>query len=132
MQSKPYPISLVALIIFIAIVNLMAEVYYWYWRMRWFDQPMHFLGGVWLASSALWWFYARRGAALPTFIKILGVCLASSLGIGLLWEVLQAGLGLETAGHMSRVGGTLSDLFFDTIGGLAVAMGTFVRIRNNK
>lgn len=110
----------------------MAEVYYWYWRMRWFDRPMHFLGGVWLAASALWWVYARRGLALPTFSKILAVSLSAAVGIGLLWEVMQAGLGLETVGHMSRLSGTLSDLLFDTLGGVAVAIEAAIYIRNKK
>ena len=132
MRSKQYPNSLVALIVFIAIVNLMAEVYYWYWRMRWFDRPMHFLGGVWLAGTALWWFYGRRSVPLSGFFKIFMVCIAAAFGVGLVWEIFQAGLGLETAGHASRIGGTLSDLLFDTIGGTTVAIYAWFRTRNNK
>ena len=30
----------------LGILNYLAFKNYWYWRFRWFDQPMHFLGGL--------------------------------------------------------------------------------------
>ena len=132
MQSKSYPVSLLALIVFIAVVNLMAEIYYWYWRMRWFDKPMHFLGGVWLASTAIWLWYGRKGLRQSNFLKILGISLLGAFGVGLLWELLQAGLGLETVGHVSRLSSSLSDLLFDVLGGMAAAIWVWVEGRNKK
>ncbi len=131
MQPRSFPVSLLVLITFIAVTNWLAEVYFWYWRMRWFDIPMHFLGGVWLAAAFLWWKYARKGNPLPHFTKILGASLIAAVGIGLIWEVIQAGLGLETVGHASRMSGTIKDLFFDTLGGITVAVWVGVRSQNN-
>jgi hypothetical protein len=130
MQSRQFPIFLLVLIVFIAIVNWMAEVYYWYWRMRWFDMPMHFLGGVWLAWTALWWWYTRRGRVMADFKGIFAVSLVSALGVGLLWEAFQAGLGIETAGHASRLSGTLIDLLFDILGGSFAAVWAWIYSRN--
>ncbi len=129
MQQRRYPISLVALILGIAVINVLAEMYYWYWTMRWFDRPMHFLGGVWLAASALWWVYERKGVIPPRFSRVLLVCVAAAFGIGALWELMQAGLGLETAGHVSRLGGTISDLLFDILGGVAAAVWGWARVK---
>jgi len=40
-----FPITLVIFLVAIALVNAFADVYHWYWTMRWFDMPMHFAGG---------------------------------------------------------------------------------------
>ncbi len=55
MPTRPFPHVLVALILAIAVVNAFAHYHYWYWTMRWFDMPMHFAGGMWLAGVAIWW-----------------------------------------------------------------------------
>lgn len=122
MQSRSFPKALLILIISIAVVNFLAEIYSWYWRMRWFDAPMHFAGGVWLAATALWIQYERKGNPLPNFNKILVTSLVAAVGIGFLWEVFEALLSLKLLGHINAMPDTLSDLFFDTVGGVAVAV----------
>lgn len=130
MRSKSYPIALLALIVFIGAVNLFAEIYYWYWRMRWFDMPMHFLGGVWLAATALWWYYGWLEAKNQHFYRVLAICIIASLGIGFLWEVFEAGLALQTVGHINAMPDTLSDLMFDTLGGVTTAFGAWIHLKN--
>jgi len=131
MQSRSFPLILVFLIIAIAAVNAFAESYYWYWRMRWFDMPMHFAGGVWLAGTAVWWWYSKKEKLQNHFFSILAVCLTAALGVGLAWERFEAGLGLATVGHINEIADTLGDLFFDTLGGTAVALFTWVRMKQN-
>lgn len=122
MQSRSFPLSLFTLIVSIAVVNFLAEIYSWYWRMRWFDMPMHFAGGVWLATTGLWLYYERKGKKLPRFSKILAISLAAAVGVGLLWEVFEALLSLKLLGHINAMPDTLSDLLFDTLGGLTAAI----------
>lgn len=130
MQSRTFPIFLVVLIVAIAVVNGFAESYYWYWRMRWFDMPMHFSGGVWLAGAAVWWRYYRNGKIAVSFLQILMTCLLAALGVGLLWEVFEAWLSFVTVGHINAMPDTLGDLLFDTTGGTVVAV--FVWLRRKK
>lgn len=122
MQSRSYPLSLFTLIVSIAVVNFLAEIYSWYWRMRWFDAPMHFAGGIWLAATALWLLYERKWEKLPSFYKILTISFIAAVGIGFLWEVFEALLSLKLLGHINAMPDTLSDLFFDTLGGVTAAV----------
>lgn len=128
MQARTFPLILVVLIVVIAIVNGFADYYYWYWRMRWFDMPMHFAGGVWLAGTVAWWRYFRRETAMVSFFHILATCLVAALGIGFLWEVFEAWLSFVTVGHINAMPDTLGDLLFDTIGGTTVAVFTWWRL----
>ncbi|MBI5400638.1 MAG: hypothetical protein HZB12_00770 [Candidatus Yonathbacteria bacterium] len=121
MPTRRIPVLLVVLLVAIAVVNWLAESYYWYWRMRWFDMPMHFAGGVWLAGVAMWWRYYHHEKLPVSFLQILTTCLVAALGVGLLWEVFEAELSFVTAGHINAVPDTLKDLLFDTIGGIVVA-----------
>lgn len=123
MLTRRIPIFLVALIVAIAVVNGFADKYYWYWQMRWFDMPMHFSGGVFLAGVVFWWYYNREGEPFDgNFLKVITICLSAALGVGIAWEIFEAIVGLMTVGHINAMSDTLSDLFFDTLGGIAVAV----------
>ena len=93
---------------------------------------MHFLGGVWLASTAIWLWYGRKGLHQSNFLRILGVSLLGSFGVGLLWELLQAGLGFETVGHASRLSSSLNDMLFDVLGGTAAGVWVWIQGGNKK
>ena len=123
MKSYPQiPTSLLFLLIVIAVVNAVAEVYHWYWTMRWFDIPMHFSGGMWLAGMALWWVYFRKGVTPRGFLALWGVSVVAAFGIGFLWEGYEAVISFATVGHMNNLLDTLGDLLFDILGGTTVAI----------
>lgn len=121
MQTRPFPLILVALILAIALVNGLASAYYWYWKMRWFDMPMHFTGGVWIAGVAVWWMYYRLGERVNKLLPTIAVCIVSAFGVGLVWEVFEAIVSLMTVGDINAIPDTLSDLLFDVLGGVTVA-----------
>ncbi|MFZ2832083.1 MAG: hypothetical protein WAZ40_02930 [Minisyncoccia bacterium] len=128
-QQFRFPIVLVFFLVAIAVVNGFAGYYHWYWIYRWFDMPMHFLGGAWLAGFGIWWQYAKKGIAVPKFSTLLPVCLVYVLSIGLLWEVYEAVIGFMTVGHANAINDTISDLFFDIGGGIVVAFGVKMSLR---
>lgn len=121
-QSPQIPIFLVFFLIIIAVVNGLADTYHWYWTMRWFDMPMHFAGGAWLAGFGVWWQYSKQGVPMQRFLPLLGVCIVYALSIGLLWEAYEAVVSFFTVGHMNAIPDTLSDLLFDILGGTSVAI----------
>ena len=131
MNSKQYqiPTSLLFLIIAIAIVNGLAETNSWYWIYRWFDMPMHFAGGMWLAGMAVWWVYFRGGDKSPRFISLWGVSVLSAFSIGFFWEIFEAGVSFLTVGHMNNILDTLGDLLFDILGGTTIAVIMWVRAK---
>lgn len=57
MDKKSYPTSLFIFVLVILIFQVVAEHFYWYWRIWWFDMPMHFAGGLWVGLSVLWFVF---------------------------------------------------------------------------
>lgn len=126
------PPFLVFLIVAIAVVNGFADKYYWYWQIRWFDMPMHFFGGVWLAGMTIWLYPHLRTKLPDSFSKILLICLAAAFGVGLTWEIYEAMISYLTVGHINAMPDTLSDLLFDILGGTTVAIFTWWRIKQKQ
>jgi hypothetical protein len=115
-----------ALLIFIIFgVNVIAGKFYWYSTIWWFDMPMHFLGGIWLGLASVWVYFFRRKGDMPriTVSKIVRIALVTSLVVGFGWELYEYAVqmiipGAEIASPLD----SLSDLFFDTAGGLVAAL----------
>lgn len=124
MQLRPFPRVLGFLVLAIAIVNVFAHQYYWYWLMRWFDMPMHFFGGIWIAGAVLWWrFFSGKFTSVELTTKaIFTWAIIGAVGIGLAWEVFEAVVSYLTVGRMNDMGDTISDLVIDTLGGLLSAV----------
>lgn len=100
-------------------LNLIAFRYFLYWRLRWFDMPMHFLAGVVVASVVLW---VLTFEIPPTsnltryrFALVFGVTLA----VGIAWEVFEYAAGI-TRGEPGYWFDTLHDLVMDGVGGAAL------------
>ena len=121
MQAKSFPTVLAVWIVVLAIINGLATAYYWYWSMPWFDMPMHFFGGILAAGCALWWLYSRKGHSFPKFLPLLMICIFAALSVGLLWEIFEGVVSFNSTGHINEMTDTMSDLFFDSLGGVMVA-----------
>ena len=127
MRNKSFPISLIILILLIAVVNGLANEFSWYWRIPWLDIPMHFLGGFWVGSVALWSFLDNTTSKIGRTITI---SISAALLAGILWEVFEFNIGaLTLAPGQSSIIDTISDLSFDIIGG-AVA-GIYFLFKNH-
>jgi hypothetical protein len=117
----------------IAVVNAFAEHYYWYWLMRWFDMPMHFAGGIWLAGTVLWWrFFSGKFTVSPNAKTIFAWAVLGAIGVGLIWEVYEAAVSYFTVGHMNDILDTIGDLVLDTMGGAVAAGILWVRTHNKQ
>ncbi len=119
-NRKIFPKSLFWLVLFISIVNALATVFSWYWRIPWLDMPMHFLGGFWVSSVAMWWFYSQiiDFKHRNIFIFSIGVVLI----IGSLWEIFGFGIDKFTLVSRSDLAlDTISDIIFDVIGAIVSA-----------
>lgn len=96
-----------ALIIFIFLINLLAMKFFWYYTFPWFDMPMHFLGGLWVALATFYLFNPKS----PWLLAFLSV-----LVIGILWEVFEFSLDAFITLRVWDSVDTLGDLFFDLLG----------------
>ena len=74
---------------------------------------MHLLGGTWIAMTLVGLEYLHK---LPVKLNLFRVMLVV-LGIGLAWEIYELFFGLTLTAQGGYLADTLSDLFFDLIGG---------------
>jgi hypothetical protein len=129
MRSATLFYGTVALIVVIAIANTIALLFGFYWHWSWFDIPMHFLGGLWIACFSTW---LARFAGINWQARqwSLGVVtLGSALAIGLVWEAFEIAIGaVYIFGPYPYLPDTTLDLLMDVSGGvLAWALVRHVR-----
>lgn len=93
----------------IAVLHILAVAFYLYSFYWWFDIPLHFLGGLSVGLTALYW----RGRIAP-FAAAAGAALA----FGLMWELFEYAAGITLNGIGSYPLDTVKDLFLDAAGGL--------------
>ena len=104
-----FSFSLLSLFYSIALV----EGLFFYWR--WFDIPMHFLGGFFAAAVSLWCFFNKLKHNREIF-------LASFFGdflIGAVWELFEYFTGLTFVVYGNYVFDTIKDFLMDGLGALA-------------
>lgn len=126
MIQRKFPWFLAVALFIIAGVNSVANNYSWYWTIRWFDMPMHFAGGAWLAGVTIWWkFFSGRqdiSSVAPTITRLIAWGVGGAFVIGLGWEVYESVVSFLTQGHINNIQDTISDLFLDMAGGTLVAI----------
>jgi hypothetical protein len=125
---------LAVFIIAIFIAHTLVLYLHWYSKFLWLDAFFHFLGGFWLAAAIFHWGKKYTGLLSESrWILILAVVSLVSL-IGVFWEFFEFGadmlFGLQNSPWRQQYGlaDTLSDLFWDLIGGLLAA---FLITRNS-
>jgi len=107
-----YTISLALLV---GVLDFLANEYYFYWTVSWYDMMMHFLAGVLVAFAiALFWHYLFKGEYNK---KSIFTALAMSLFVGLVWEWYELYFELTSAQDgWLYYRDTISDLFLDLFG----------------
>ncbi len=117
---------IISLLIFILAIHVIATVNYWYWTVSWFDIPMHFLGGFWVATAFIT-LNSKFGVKLPNYLITLIAILSFVAFIGVLWEFAEFlfDVFISSGGYakivQQDVADTLGDLLLDLLGGLTVA-----------
>ena len=103
---------------------------------------MHFGGGLWLGLFWLWFIF-RSGKlklpVLPFYVTLISVASFAVLG-GVLWEFFEFSfdkfIGYRKYADIAQLGisDTMSDLFFDLLGGLAAVCfyNRFLKKARNK
>jgi len=105
--------SLAVLIVFIFILNFLANKFYWYYTVWHFDMIMHFLGGFWIGLLVLY-FLATKVLSFGLVFKTLLIVLV--VGIG--WEIFEILVNEVVAQNPLDFLDIASDIFFDVTGGV--------------
>lgn len=131
MQKKLFLYS-AGIVVFVFILNKLANLFYWYSSIPQFDMLMHALGGVFIAV----WVSALLYPLLRSHHGILWavITLASVLIVGFLWEVFEFSVqGVMRVETLANIPDSLSDMVFDLIGGvLGVCFVLWKRTRYNQ
>ena len=123
MYFKPSVWFLAVFWILIAALHAWSLLNAGYFYIWWLDVLLHFLGGLWLGSIAIF-FLAPRLEQLrlnPFFVFVVLISLVA-LG-GILWEFFEYGydlaIGRKGLGPIAQPGvdDTMADLFLDLLGG---------------
>ncbi|MCX6735770.1 MAG: hypothetical protein NTZ13_01680 [Candidatus Parcubacteria bacterium] len=132
MSHKLYSFFLLVLIATMAVLNFYAYKFHWYWEFWWFDMIMHTLGGIWVASFALWFRYLRpllKEMVVPKKTSIFLIAFISILLVGGGWELFEFSLDKLITFALHDSWNTVSDLFFDLSGG-TLAVFLFFSVYN--
>lgn len=119
MNRKNFPRFLIILILFIGFMDTIADMFSWYWRIPWLDMPMHFLGGFWVGSVALW-FFVQNNVNIK-YLYIFFISIGVVLVVGSIWEIF----GFNPDAVISvkdEILDTSSDVFFDILGGVIASL----------
>jgi xanthine/uracil permease len=118
MKSRRITLFAVALIVAIWGVNAVAVHLNLYYHIWWFDIPMHILGGFWIALFGLITYYhsslVERKDRSAFFV--VAFALATTMCIGLLWELFEFGVDRSIALSDNDLADTLGDFVNDMIG----------------
>lgn len=111
------------LIFFIFIANSLAMKFYWYSTIWWYDMPMHFLGGFFVALLGLWiYFFSGKKIKNSNAKTVVLISFFTVLVIGILWEVFEFGIDTIITFMPHNRLDTLSDIFYDISGSFAGAL----------
>ncbi len=126
MTRKEFFIRLAGLIVCIAAFNFLANKFYWYSSIWYFDIIMHFLGGLWLGGFFLWLFWPERISGSLVGKVILGV-----LVVGIGWEVFELMFVNYVAQNNFDIIDTAMDLVLDILGGFSAVVYFNKKIMNS-
>lgn len=112
MDSKKLLIRLLILVFSIFVLNYLAMEFHWYSSIWYFDMSMHFLGGLWLGLISIYLF-SLENTSFHSILKIFFMVLF--IGIG--WEIFEILIDKFITQNSFNFADTISDLFFDFVGG---------------
>lgn len=112
-----------ALAVLLSVMNQIALEYSLFWQIWWYDIPMHFLGGLVLGSTFMWFFGSlQEQKHLFSSLAVIVSVLFSVLICGALWELYEYVFNLTYNPHFGYVFDTTKDMFMDMFGALAVLL----------
>jgi len=128
MSEKSLALFLLFLVLIIFIGNNLAIVNTWYFKYKWLDLPIHFLGGLFVGLLALYLYFYKdiMGAVKHNSafaIIVIGVLTVSFTGI--LWEFFEYLLDyIRIAPIFFQFDSKdiMGDLLFDILGGAAAGL----------
>ena len=109
----------------VAVLHITALRYLLYFYFYWFDIPVHFLGGVFIALATAW-VVLRLGYRIS-----IPLCILTALYVGILWEVFEYTFNIPQTYWISYPFDTVKDIVMDTVGGAIGGLLANFLVRND-
>ncbi len=127
---KRFALGLFALFV----VNSLANLFYLYQNFSWFDQFMHFSGGIIGGLFLTWFFYGKYSDMFrkDQFWKIILINTVFFLIAAGLWEALEFGVQdwFDIDYALAEINDSVNDLILGTLGNFVALLYYFTKIRN--
>jgi hypothetical protein len=124
MDRKKLIKTLAILIFFVFAVNFLANKFYWYSSIWYFDMIMHFLGGS-VVAFVYFWLFSMPILKFQDYIQSDGLDVRFILRtiifvffVGVAWEFFEYTFNNVIAKNTFNLLDTISDIFFDLAGGV--------------
>jgi CDP-diglyceride synthetase len=127
MDRKNLAGSLICLIFLIFIANFLANKFYWYSSIWYFDMIMHFLGGFWVGLAGVYLFQPKE----VSFNSVINILLfVFFIGVG--WEVFEMLVNDVIVKNSLDFIDIASDIFFDLSGGLCAILYLWKKLQKKQ
>lgn len=129
MRKRGLLIILFTLVIAVGILHQAGSIFYFYWNSFWFDELMHFLGGLTMGVLFLWLWYVSGifGFGTPSKKEAMVGALIFAMIVSFGWEFFEFAHKIATPIGGNYPLDTFNDLLFDFVG--ATAAGFLGRVR---
>ncbi|MCX6702023.1 MAG: hypothetical protein NTX96_02395 [Candidatus Zambryskibacteria bacterium] len=105
------------LLFVIAVLNLIASIFYLHWTIWWFDTVLHLLAGAVIAMTVVLFLQYFYDITSFNLLKIILIAIVVSFIVGILWELYELYFGITfLSDGMIYVVDTISDLTTDVCG----------------
>ncbi|MDP6249422.1 MAG: hypothetical protein QGH26_01135 [Candidatus Pacebacteria bacterium] len=135
MLKQPLFLTNFILVLIIGILHISAMQFFLYWTFPWFDNLMHFLGGLWFGIFSIWFFFfssvAKKFTLQLSARNIFTVSIASVIVIGVLWEIFEIYAGVLVFATDYPLD-TSVDLLMDTLGAVTASLYAVWKFQRSK
>lgn len=116
-------ISLLVLTFILTSLNFIALKYDLFWVLKWFDIPMHFLGGLVVSFLASCIIYFKK--INLSYIKFLSYNILTIFIISILWELFELSIKVTSLNDALYVSDTGLDFMANIFGGVCGSIFIF-------
>lgn len=116
-------------VFFVWLVNALANRFFWYSAMWWFDIPMHIMGGIFLGFGAGALCFRRIMKLSPhdAFVTLLLFVLVFGIGWEFFEYIVQA--IIKGGPQLANIPDSIKDVFMDIVGGTLASFFVLRTIR---
>jgi hypothetical protein len=128
-KQKIFIASFIVLIL-VAVLNYLGSIFNLYWVYRWYDIPMHILGGLWVAlfSLSIFAYFCKNISIVNYRKKVFGIVFIILLFITISWEIFELWGGITFLGDRGYWIDSSADILNAYLGG-TIACLLFIKKR---